>query len=349
MIAVFYGKDDYSAHEAFEALRAELDSDGMLAENTQRIDGASAKPEELLALCQTVPFLASHRLVVVHGLLGRFEGGDGRRRRRAKDAGLGAWEGFVEALPLLPETTVLVFIDGGIGAQNALLQALRPVAQVREFKPMPQAEVAGWITRRAQADGVALEARAVAALAGLVGNQLWTLESELRKLATYAGDRPVTEDDVRTLVSLAREPSIFAMADAIIEGRTRDAVDLMQRLLAEGESAQRLLALVARQYRLLLLTKELLEQRVRGPEITTRLQVQGFVVQRLLKQAPAYTMERLRRAYHKLLDADLSVKRGIYDEATALQLLIFELAALATPPDGRPGYSRPPAGRAPAR
>jgi hypothetical protein len=127
-----------------------------------------------------------------------------------------------------------------------------------------------------------------------------------------------------------------------------------QRLLAEGESAQRLLAMVTRQYRHLLLTKELLERRVRGPEISARLGVQGFVVQRLLKQAPAYTIDRLRQAYRRLLEADLSVKRGIYDDETALQLLLFELAALVrpgtTPPGGRPGYSRPRGGpgRAPS-
>jgi DNA polymerase-3 subunit delta len=249
---------------------------------------------------------------------------------------------------------VLVFIDGELTASNALLQALRPKAQVREFKPLAQAEVAAWINQRASLLGVRLEARAVAALAGLVGNQLWTLDSELRKLATYAGDRAVSEEDVRSLVSLARDPNVFAMVDAIVEGRSRDAAEMMQRLFDEGEPAQRLLAMLARQYRLLLLTRELLDRRVRGPEISARLQVQGFVVQRLLKQAPAYNMERLRKAYRLLLDADLSVKRGIYDDVTALQLLLFELSVLArptsaTPPGGsRQGYSRPPAGRAPA-
>jgi hypothetical protein len=65
MIAVFYGKDDFSAHEALAALRAELDTDGMLADNAVRVDGPSAKPDELLVLCQTVPFLGAHRLIVV--------------------------------------------------------------------------------------------------------------------------------------------------------------------------------------------------------------------------------------------------------------------------------------------
>ena len=154
------------------------------------------------------------------------------------------------------------------------------------------------------------------------------------------------------MVSLAREPNVFAMADAIVEGRTREAASLMQRLLADGESPQRLLTMIARQYRLLLLTKELLERRTRPPEIARQLQVQGFVIQRLLKQAPGYTLPRLRQAYQRLLAADLSVKRGVHNEETALQLLLFDLAALAAPqrsggaipPGERRGYNTPRSG-----
>jgi len=331
VIAVFFGKDDFSAHEALAELERELDTDGMLADNTTRIEGPQAKPEELLGLCQTVPFLASHRMIVVRGLLGRFESTPGRGRRRADEAALGPWETFVAGLPGLPDTTALVFLDGDVRPQNPLLQALRPLARVQECKPLVQAEVAGWINARAPRYGAVLEARAVATLAGLVGNHLWTLDSELQKLAVYANGSRITEADVRTLVSLARDPSVFAMADAVIEGRARDAADLMQRLLADGEPPQRLLAMIARQYRLLLLTKELLERGLKPAEVSAKLQVQSFAMQRLLRQAPVYTIDRLRRAYRRLLQADLNVKRGVYDDETALELLLFELAALAGP------------------
>lgn len=357
MIAVFYGKDDFSVHEALAALKGDLDSDGLLADSTDRVDGSNARPDELLALCQTTPFFSARRLVVVQGLLGRFEVDGRRRRRRRPDAELGPWEAFVAGLRGLPESTALVFLDGELNPQkNPLLQALRPLAQVEEFKPLRPADLAGWINRRAERYEVSLEARAVASLAGLVGNNLATLDSELQKLAVYAGGRQITEEDVRSLVSLAREPNVFAMADAAIEGRPREAADLLQRLLADGEPPQRLLAMVARQYRLLLLAKELAAGGARPTEISARLQAPGFVIQRLLKQAPAYTIDRLRGAYRRLLEADLSVKRGVYDEETALHILLFELATLAgpsrragpTPPGGRPGYSRLPGGRGPA-
>jgi len=360
---VFYGKDRFRAREALDALVRAIDADPSgegLAENTTRVDGASARPADLLSLCQTIPFLGSKRLVIVEGLLARFEtAGRGRRGapRRGRAADLGDWTQFVEALPGLPETTVLVFLEGEVAAKNPFLAALPKGTKAQEFKPMPQGELAAWIIQRAPTYGLVLQPRATAALAALAGNDLQVLDSELRKLAAYAGGDTVSEEDVRSLVSLARTPSVFAMADAVIEGRAQDAAALLQRLLADGEAPQYLLTMIARQYRLLLLTKELLDRRVRPAEISARLGVQNFAMQRLLQQAPAHTLERLQRAYRRILEADLSIKRGIYDDETALQLLVVELAlpregsagGRATPRSGGPGYSRPPGGRGPAR
>ena len=351
-ISILYGKDDFSATEALAALREELDGDGTLADNTTNIDGARVKPEELLAAAQTVPLLGGVRLIIVRGLLSKLETNRRPRRRKAArkrkdtektDVGpLAAWQPLLDALPALPASTALVFLDGELSAQNALLQALRPLAQTQGFEPLRPADLAGWTRQRAQRYGAVLEARALATLAALVGNNLRTLDSELRKLATFRGEGQISEEDVRSMVSLAREPSAFAMADAVVEGRGRDAAELLQRLLADGESPQRLLMLVARQYRLLLLAKGMLAQEIRPPEISARLRVQGFVIQRLLKQAPRYTIEQLRQAYRKLLAADLAVKRGVLDDETALQLLLAELAALARPA-GRGATRRQPA------
>lgn len=354
MITLLYGEDDFSAHEALNTLKAKLAADGLLADGPVRVEGASARPDELLAACQTLPFLSERRLVIVQGLLGRFQArgrGRGRqaskRRGRASTPELGPWEAFVEGLGDLPDTTELIFIDGGVQPGNPLLQALRPLAQVQEFKSLKQNEVAAWIKQRAQHHQISIEPRAIAALATLVGNDLWTLDSELQKLDIAAGDNQITEADVRSMVSLAREPNIFAMADAVIEGRAHDAADLVQRLLADGVAPQRLLAMLARQYRLLLLTKDALQRGQRSAEISTRLRVQGFVMQRLLKQAPGYSIERLRRIYRRLLEADLSIKRGVFDDETAIELLLLELAWPSRKDLADPRRARPPGSRGP--
>ena len=351
MIRLFFGEDTFRAHEAVEELRREVDAGGGLGGAATEIDGASARPEELLNASQTMPLLGGQRLIIVRGLLGRFEGKRGARRKKSQDdeqatGALGDWQQVVDSLPALPESTLLVFVDGKLGARNPMLAEVRKVAEVQQFDELGKGELAGWIMDRAELYGARLEPRATAAMAELIGGDLWTIDSELRKLATYAGDDAVSEDVVRELVSQVREANAFALADAVVEGRAEAAIKLFQQRMADGDSPLRLLALIARQYRLLIQAKELQAQNVRPADIGKRLGIHSFVAQRILQQAPPYSIEQLRAAYARLLEADLSIKRGIYDDETALELLIFELAsAQASRRSGRQGYNRPQAGR----
>jgi hypothetical protein len=68
VIYVFCGSDTFTLHEALVELKAGLNSDGMLATNTTTFEGNQLRPDELLAVCNTTPFMSAHRLVLVEDL-----------------------------------------------------------------------------------------------------------------------------------------------------------------------------------------------------------------------------------------------------------------------------------------
>ena len=86
MVYVFFGPDSFSRGEAVSAIKAELDRDGDLAANTVVLDGNRTTPEEVIAACSTVPFLGSHRLVIVEGLLESLSGRGRRTGKKLADA-----------------------------------------------------------------------------------------------------------------------------------------------------------------------------------------------------------------------------------------------------------------------
>ena len=337
MIYVFYGPDSFTLHEALTELKAELDSDGMLTTNTAAFEGSQLRPDELLAVCGTLPFMGAHRLVLVEGLLTRFETRRGRRRASGGQAGLpgqrpdlSPWRDLPTALESLPPSTTLVFVDGDISRDNPLLRLLSPLAQVRTFPRLSQRDLAGWIQARAQREGVAISPAAVRLLADLVGNDLWALWQELKKLALYAAGRQVEEEDVRALTVAAREVSVFTLVDAVVEGRPDQALRLLEHLLDQGAAAPYLLAIIIRQYRNLLLAKEMLRQRRPTGEIGERLGITSrFALGKVVEQAGRYPPARLEASYRRLLEADASIKAGIYREELALELLVRDLARVA--------------------
>ena len=73
MLHILYGRDDFSLSQALQKIKADLGDQEMVAANTSNLDGQRLTLSELRNKCDATPFLASHRLVIVDGLLARFE------------------------------------------------------------------------------------------------------------------------------------------------------------------------------------------------------------------------------------------------------------------------------------
>jgi len=87
--------------------------------------------------------------------------------------------------------------------------------------------------------------------------------------------------------------------------------------------------MVVRRHRLIIQARELMTAGLPTREIGQRLGVTSeFVLQRILHQAQRYSLSRLKAAYRRLLEADVGVKRGHYDEELALELLVHDLARI---------------------
>jgi DNA polymerase-3 subunit delta len=334
MLYILYGRDDFSLRQELTRIKGELDSDGMLSSNMDVLDGRDVSPEQLMAICDTMPFLSAHRLVMVEGLLKRFD--RPQRPRRSSRAARGAstealerWRGLADYAQRMPDTTTLVLVDEELSTDNPLLKDLRPAGQVREFRPLRPGAVLQWILERAQNQGIDISPAAARLLADLVGNNLWVLSSELDKLAAYAQGRRIEGADVKALVSEARQVNIFAMVDAIVERRPAAALRLLRQLATAGAEGGYLLAMVVRQYRLIIQARELMTAGLPTQEIGQRLGIASeFVLHRILDQAQRYSLSRLKTAYRRLLEADVGVKRGHYGEELALELLVHDLARI---------------------
>jgi DNA polymerase-3 subunit delta len=328
MLHIFFGPDSFSRREALRELKAELDSDGMLESGTSVFDGRQVTPQEVVAACESAPFFSSHRLVIVEGLLQHVgRGPQGRRsRRRSAPADEGPWQALVDCVDRMPASTTLVLVDGDVPSGGPLLSALSGKGQVRQFRSPQRGALPDWIQRRAQGLGLRIDRRAVSLLVSLVGNDLWTLAAELEKLAAYANGQPVREEDVRALVS-AGDIEIWGLLDAIVEGRPSVALKLLRQLFAQGREASYILSMLQRQYRRLGIAREMLDGGATSRTIGQRLGASGYGLEKLLEQAARHPLLGVRRAYRHLLEADVAIKRGIYDEELALELLVQALSA----------------------
>ena len=331
MLYILQGEDDFSLTRSLEEIKRGIGDQALLETNTTTLSGQQVTLDQLRTVCETAPFLAEKRLVIVQGLLGRFEP-QGKSRRRKKTAPAteqkNGYKSLAAYLTKVPDSTVLVLVDGRIKSNNPLLKELSARAEVRPFPLLKEDRLRQWIQKEVTEQSAGMSQQAVDLLAKLVGGNLWVMANEINKLAIFASGRRIDVGDIKAIVSYAQEANVFGMIDAILDFKVGAAERLLEQLLQRGAAPAYLLVMLSRQVRMIVRAKELKRQRKPEVEIQSRLGLtSGFALRKTLEQAQRYPLERLKQMYHKLLETDLSVKTGKFEGGLALNLLIAELCS----------------------
>lgn len=337
MFYVFHGDEEFTRSEQIAELKARIVRDGMGDLNITTLDGRAVGLGKLVNACNVMPFLTERRLIIVEGLLQRFdpptrspEKSGPRASPDARDADyaqeLGAY------LTRLPPSTRLVFVESKpLNRANPILkQALQSAnGYVREFRRLGDAELRDWVRRRARQKGTDITREAVALLVSSVGHDLRLLDQELEKLAAYVSyARPITDREVRILVSAAHEANVFALVDALgLRNRPR-ALQQLRELLDSGASELYILAMIARQVRLILSVKDLAEEKgLDRQTIRRELRIShSFILDKLLRQSPRFSMEELEALQRAILKSDQAIKTGRIEGELALELLVIQMS-----------------------
>jgi DNA polymerase-3 subunit delta len=337
MFYLLHGNDEFTCREQLKQLRQQ----GDFAYNQDRYTGGEVSLATLTATCNTFPFLSEQRLVVLDGLPKKGRGEDtasstpvsadsaGKKRKRKPGKGgsetrAGFEKGLAEAVPGMPESTVLIVIlDEELSASSPLLKAATEHGKVFHATLPKGAALENWIKKRAQGSGVKITPEAVTMLADFIGNQLRLLANEIDKLATYVGrDNTIEAQHVRLLSAQVQEARIFDLTDALAQRNRTQALNLLHELLADGMHPLAMLPTITSQVRNLLLVKELAASGLRAPQIASALGSPPFLVEKALRNVGKFSTAQLEHTYHQLLDTDAALKRSRLTPEMALDFLV---------------------------
>lgn len=259
-------------------------------------DVVEGKPtgSRIVALAQTLPMMATRRMVFVRDLA----------LMPSDDA-----EPLLAYLGKPNPSTVIVAVTGKLDKRLKLFAQLSKKGLLHVLEAPRQLQP--WVRAEAKARNVAIDNAAIARLVDTVGDDLSRLALAVDQLGLYAGDRPVTADDVDELIADTRERSVFELTDAIgaaDRGRSRAAV---VSLCDQKESAVGVVVMLARYIRNLSQLHALRARGVPRNEWGQRIGVPPFVVDKLTAQARCYTPDVLARATTVLAVADRALKGDI--------------------------------------
>jgi len=349
MIYLLLNCDEYLAAQRIAEWKAALGDAEMADLNTNVLEGERISAADLLAQANMMPFLTVRRLLLVNGYLDQLD----KRMSASKNtesAAYGEAAHFLGNVLHVPDTCDLVFVDHSLDKRRHLwkgfslpekeAQAARKVAGIEALIKAQQISAVavetpdaktlpGWIQAQTKARKIAIEGRAVQMLADFVGPNLRQLDNELEKLATYAGKRAITPDDVKLMVSDASEALIWDLTDALSQRNARNAIQSLYELRRGDANPFYLLTMIARQYRVMIKVKEALRPGKGGQsgseyDVAGRIGEKPYSVKKAMAQAGKYSLTELDGIMNRLLEADYAMKTGA-DAETEIDLLIAEL------------------------
>ncbi len=145
----------------------------------------------------------------------------------------------------LPENVKVLLSAPEIDKRRSFYKSLGKLAKIAVFDK-PDTSRTGWeeeamrlAGERAEAMGLNFSADALELFALLTGGDSRQVDNELLKIDLYLGRerRKVTAGDVRRLVPLSKTGVIFELGNALAQRDVRLGLELMDRLLEQGETA----------------------------------------------------------------------------------------------------------------
>jgi DNA polymerase III subunit delta len=332
VIYIIYGPDNYSTHQEVEKIKQGLGDPDLLSTNTSYLDGKQITYTQLTTICSAIPFLSAFRLVIVEGLIEKFDiaaaSYSSTKSKTKVNIGLKDWQSLDEYTSSMPPTTVLVLLDN-IEIKNISKNPLfKQLAQKGKVIPCPQLEgknLEEWVKRKITNRGGSIEPSAIRLLIEHIVGDLWNMHNSIEMLLNFAAGRTITNNDVLQLTGFVQEASVFDLIDAIINRQNERAQHYLHKLILEGSTPLYIIAMIIRQLRMIVRVKDVSRN-------LTRLQMMSklginkeFILDKTLKQAKQYTQDKLNEAYSRVLDADVAVKTGQYNGDLAIELLVMEL------------------------
>ena len=307
---LFYGEEDYLKGHALAALKSAMGIDEALEIfNYVTLDVLDYDAEKLIDMLSMPPMMAEKKLVVVNGL------------NIKKMNTSGELAHLLDALAHLDEfdynTLVINVPSGNIdeeipkkklpAALAALSERLTPV----KFEASTPQKLALWVSRHFEHHGVKASSAECSYLVEYCGKNMFTLVSEVEKLALYAkshGRDTVTRADIELVCCAEMEYGAFAFSNAILSGKKNEALEILSVMKFKQVEPLAIMGELSSICTDLLKIKILLLAGKSPAQIEKETGMNSYKVKLYINSCRNTELDKLRRTVAMATDADLAMK-----------------------------------------
>lgn len=309
-VYLLYGVETYLKIQFRDKLCHALNQEDTM--NYSEFEGKGQNEGQIIDLAETMPFFSDHRLILLQDT-GFFKNKADR---------------MADYMAELPDYICMIFVESEVDKRSRMYKAVRKYGRTVEFVSQDEKTLARWVLGTLKRENKKITKSDLDLFFTVTGTDMGNIERELEKLICYTMGRDViTDKDIKTICTAQITNQIFDMVRAVTAKQQKKALDLYYDLLSLKESPMKILALIAREFHMMLQVKGL---QLEGSDIHTiaeRTGLRDFVVRKYLPMTRSYSMEQLRAAMDDCITTETDVKTGRLSDAMSVELLIIRFSS----------------------
>ena len=327
-----YGSEDILKEEASRAIVERALEPHERDFNLDVRSASGLEQEELHTLVNTLPMMASRRVVIIRDL-------------EAWKKKTGPRDVLQKYLANPSPDTILVLVEGSPNQEKqkdwSADESIVARSCAVDFEPLPPDRVVRWLGYQGKRLGVSFAEGALEHLAAATGYDLGVLRSEIEKLGSLAVQGPITRDQVGDIVGIRHGETLEDWVEAVLADDLSRALGLGRRVIDQaGMSGVKMITALGTALVGLRLARAHYDKGSRGTALERvvfdRLrQVRPFglgdwkaTTRNWSRRAEAWPATRLRAAIQATLETDRALKgTRLTDEVGLVMDLVLRLAA----------------------
>lgn len=323
---LFYGEEKYLIDSAIQKVTEKLISQAMEAFNYSQIDEGDLSAQRIIELCETIPLMDNNRIIVVRNYPFTSKQSDGAETQLS--------EYIIKGIPSF---SYLIFaVNGDVDKRKKLYKEVKKHGETVEFGRISQGDLEKWVVSKFKSANKEITVNDLKYFISLLDYgsknselRLEDVDNEVQKLISYIGEKKtIGIEAINVITSKSINSDIFRLIDFIGKREGYNALKTLDEIIYRGEPVAKIIFMIARQFRILLQCKTLLDKGYSQQEIASKLSLHPFVVKTAVGQGRSFSNQTIKKSLQACLDTDTSIKKGLAKDRISVESLIAKLSIL---------------------
>lgn len=218
---------------------------------------------------------------------------------------------------------IIIFETKNI-SDDHLYNKLKETSNEKVCEPLSSIQLQKWLASKFIKENIAISLENARIFLGIIGRDLRRIDGEAEKIISWLKNKDIAEfssEHICLLEEQQFETNIFKTIESAVKKNVSDALRLLINHLESGEKELYLLAMYARQFRIMLKINTA-GNLVPINDLAKKLKMHPFALKKSAALAQYFTLDELKKHYGEIVCIEESIKKGANGREKLLQFVI---------------------------